>query len=89
MGWDRGYLVDGFWLGGPLLSGLKLSRFVIFGGAIWIANIELPNLFNKHEKPVMPASEPVSIAKCLLSILEPPRDGYRIKPGTTVLSSGV
>ncbi len=59
-----------------------------------MANIEPPSLFNKHGKPVLPAFEPVSIAKCLLSILGLPHDGYRIKAcagldpvsGTTISS---
>jgi hypothetical protein len=49
-----------------------------------MVNIEPPSLFNKHGKPVIPAFEPVSIAKCLLSVPEPPHDGYRIESGTTI-----
>ena len=34
-------------------------------------------------KTVIPAPEPESIQQCLLNILEPPDNGYRIEPGTT------
>ncbi len=49
-----------------------------------MANIEPPGLFNKHEKPVVPAPEPVPIEQCLLIIMESPPNGYRIEPGTTI-----
>jgi hypothetical protein len=51
-----------------------------------IINIGSHKQLNKFKKPVIPASEPVSIAQCLLIGLGSPSNGYRIKSGTTYFS---
>jgi len=76
--------MNGSRLGGPLLTGINLLRLVEFSANGLRHNIESPKLFNTYNKPVIPASEPVSIEQCLLKIMESPPNGYRIKPGTTI-----